>query len=199
MRLAGRLLVFLGRVRRRLLMLAYRPLFASHGRNFRFDPLGSYSFATIHVGDDVYLGPRAVLSAPLSAIHIGNKVLFGPEVMILGGDHNTSLVGRFVHDVIEKRPEDDAPVVIEDDVWVGARAIVLRGVKVGRGAIVAAGAIVTRDVPPYAIVAGTPARVVRFRWDAPTIMRHEASLYPVERRLTYDELVATGADGVRPE
>ncbi|HYC21794.1 MAG TPA: acyltransferase [Candidatus Bathyarchaeia archaeon] len=198
MRLVGRFLVLLGRVRRRLLMLAYRPLFASYGRNFHFDPFGSYSFATIHVGDDVYLGPRAVLSAPRSAIHIGSKVLFGPDVMVLGGDHNTSLVGRFVHDVLEKRPEDDAPVVIEDDVWVGARAIVLKGVKVGRGAIVAAGAIVTRDVAPYAIVAGAPARILRFRWNAATILRHEASLYPVERRLTYDELVAIGADGVGP-
>ena len=58
-------------------------------------------------------------------------------------------------------PRADAPVVIEDNVWIGCRAIILKGVTIGTGAVVAAGAIVTRDVPPRALVAGQPARVVR--------------------------------------
>ncbi len=177
--------LLVGRACARLQMLMYRPLFASYGRNFRFDPGGDYSYRTIHVGNDVHLGRRPTLQAVHSKILIGNKVIFGPEVAIHGGNHTSTLLGRYIHDVREKekRPEDDADVVIEDDVWVGTRAIILKGVTIHRGAIIGAGAVVTRDVPPYAIAAGVPARVVRFRWTPEMILRHEALLYPAERRL----------------
>ena len=196
MRILGSLVAFLARVRARGLMTVYRPLFARHGRNFRFDPRGSYSFSTITVGDDVYLGPGVVLMASNSAIRIGNKVMFGPGVVVIGGDHNTSPVGKFMRDVIQKRPEDDSPVVIEDDVWVGSRAIVLKGVTIGRGAIIGAGAVVTRSVPPYAVVVGTPGRVVRFRWDVDTVLKHEVALYPAAERMTRAAIAAAqGAAG----
>lgn len=173
------------RIKRRILQIIFRPLFASHGRNFWFDPAGSYSFATIYVGDDVYLGVRPNLSASRSKIIIGNKVMFGPEVSVLGGNHSAAIVGRFMYDIkeTEKRPEDDKGVIIEDDVWVGTRAIILQGVTIGRGAIVGAGSVVTKSVPPYAIVGGIPARVLRLRWDLETILRHEEMLYPQEKRL----------------
>lgn len=178
---------------RRLLMYLYRPLFASYGHNFRFDPYGSYNFSNISVGDDVSVGMQPILMASDSRITIGDKVMFGPQVAVIGGNHNTSIVGQFMSDVKEKRPQDDCGVVIEDDVWVGSRALILQGVVVGRGSIVGAGAVVTKSVPPYAIVAGVPARVVKFRWDVDTILRHEAALYPPERRLTRDALSAIQA------
>ena len=176
------------KVWRRVLMTTYRPLFQSHGKNFWFDPKGLYSFGNIRVGDDVFLGERPLLMATVSEIRIGSKVMFGPEVVILGGDHNTSVVGKFMYDVEEKRPGDDQPVIIEDDVWIGARAIILKGVTIGRGAIIGAGAVVSRSVPPYAVAVGSPARVVKFRWDIDTILRHEESLYPVERRLSRERV-----------
>lgn len=184
--LPGKMIYFLGRIRSRLLMYLYRPLFGSYGKNFHFDPDGQYSFATIHVGDDVSLGTRPVLVAAKAKIQIGSKVMFGPEVTIRGGNHTTSYVGRFMVDVRdhEKRPEDDLGVVIEDDVWVGTRAIILHGVTIGRGSIIAAGAVVARSVPPYSIVGGIPAKVLKPRWDVATILKHEESLYPVERRLS---------------
>ena len=188
--LPGRVLCFVKRLKRRVLMAIYRQLFAGHGRNFWFDPAGVYTFATIRVGDDVSLGLRPVLSATRSNIIIGNKVMFGPEVSIHGGNHSTSLIGRFMRDITEaeKLPEDDCDVVIEDDVWVGTRAIILYGVTIGRGAIVGAGSVVTKSVPPYAIVAGSPARVVRFRWDVETIKRHEFLVYPPNARLKIEDL-----------
>lgn len=173
------------RLWRGLRMMMYRPLFGSHGRNFRFDPSGDYTYGTIHVGNDVHLGMRPTLNAARSTIRIGNKVLFGPEVTIRGGNHRTDLVGRFIFDVTngEKRPEDDLGVVVEDDVWIGTRAVIVHGVRIGRGAVIGAGAVVTRSVPPYAIVGGVPAKVIRFRWDVETILRHEALLYSPEQRL----------------
>ena len=173
------------RVKRWVFVQIYRPLFGSYGTNFRFDPDGDYTYRTIHAGDDVNLGMRPTMAATRSTIRIGNKVMFGPEVSIHGGNHRTDLSGRFMFDVTEaeKRPEDDLGVVIGDDVWVGARAVILHGVTIGRGAIVAAGAVVTRSVPPYAIVGGVPAKVIRFRWDVETILGHEAILYPAKQRL----------------
>jgi len=86
-------------------MYFYRPLFASYGRNFHFDPYGFYSFGNIHVGDDVSVGMRPILLSAKSTITIGNKVMFGPEVVLIGGGHNTSVVGRFMYDVKESGPE----------------------------------------------------------------------------------------------
>lgn len=179
---------FLPRALRRLWMLAVRPAFGSYGRNFVFDPGGSYSFENIQIGDDVSLGYRPCLLASLSKIRIGSKVMFGPHVTIIGGDHNTAVVGGFMHDVLDKCPGDDEDVVIEDDVWIGTRVVILKGVVIGRGSIVAAGAVVTKSVPPYSIAAGIPARVIARRWEADVILEHEKSLYPLERRLTRAQL-----------
>jgi acetyltransferase-like isoleucine patch superfamily enzyme len=178
-------------------MRLYLPLFVSHGRNFWFDPDGEYSFDTITVGNDVSLGLRPSLIASRSSIRIGNKVMFGPEVTIHGGNHTTIYLGRFMKDVgnAVKRPEDDRGVVIEDDVWVGTRAIILHGVTVARGAIVAAGAVVTRSVPPYSVVVGMPAKVIRFRWGVDQILRHEEDLYPPGQRLSRGELERGQAKG----
>ena len=176
-------------------MYALRPLFGAYGRDFRFDPDGLYTFRTIFAGDDVSVGLRPVMIASESQIRIGSHVMFGPEVVVVGGGHNATVVGRFMKQVHEKTGDEDLGVVIDDDVWVGARAVILRGVRVGRGAIVAAGSVVTKSVPPYAIVAGNPARIVRFRWDVETVLRHELQLYPVGQRLGREEVAKMIADG----
>lgn len=164
------------------------PLFKEHGRNTHFDPDGFYSFENIILGSDVNLGMGPTLMAAKSTIRIGNKVMFGPFVTLIGGNHNAAEVGRFMVDVHEKRPGDDLGVIIEDDVWVGTRAVILRGVTVGRGSIIAAGSVVTKDVPPYSIVAGCPARVIKFRWDVETLIRHDETLYGPDSRIPKDKL-----------
>jgi len=191
MRLIARFIVLSQRLLRRLRMYLLRPLFKHHGRNFVFDPNGIYSWATISVGDDVYIGPEAVMSA-VKGITIGNKVMMGPRVMFIGGNHNTSQLGTFMADVKEKRETDDLPIVVEDDVWIGAGAMIFKGVILGRGSIVAAGAVVTKSVPPYAIAAGIPARVLKWRWDEDEIQRHELGLYPPEKRLSRAALSRPG-------
>jgi maltose O-acetyltransferase len=172
------------------MMCLLLPLFREHGSNIWFDPDGIYSFENIILGSDVSLGLCPTLMAALSIIRIGNKVMFGPYVTIIGGGHNTAEIGRFMFDVKEKRLGDDRGVIIEDDVWVGTRAVILRGVIVivGRGAVVAAGSVVTKSVPPYAVVAGCPARVIKYRWDIDTIVRHEEILYEFGDRMTIEKL-----------
>lgn len=179
---------FMQRAYRRLRMSALRPLFKRYGSGFRFDPDGIYTYRNIYAGDNVSLGLKPILIAELSEIHIGNHVMFGPEVVVVGGGHNTKIIGRFMTDIHEKTGNEDLGVIIEDDVWVGARAVILRGVCVGRGCIIGAGAVVTKSVPPYAIVGGNPARVLSFRWPVESILKHEALLYPPEKRLTKHDL-----------
>jgi maltose O-acetyltransferase len=164
-----------------------RPLFAKCGHNVRFDPSDNFSYGTISIGNNVYIGSGAYFSTK-KVIRIGNDVMFGPGVSLLGGNHNTSVIGRFMCNVHEKRPDDDLDIVIDNDVWVGARATILKGVTVGRGAIVAAGAVVTQDVAPYSIVGGVPARRLRYRWTAEEIREHEKTLYEPADRLSGTEL-----------
>lgn len=90
-----------------------------------------------------------------SGLTIGENVSISPEVMILGGSHDYDDPGfRYV---------DAGPVTIEDHVWIGSRAMILPGVTLGRGAVVAAGSIVTKDVAPMMVVAGVPAKRVAVR------------------------------------
>ena len=77
---------------------------------------------------------------------------------------------------------------MENDVWIGCNVTILSGVTIGRGAIVAAGAVVTKDIPPYAIAGGVPAKVIKFKWSVEQILKHEAQLYEPRERFSKDYL-----------
>lgn len=153
-----------------------RRRFKSCGSNVIFSPWDVFSYNTISIGSDVFIGPLAIFRASESGITIGNKVMFGPRVTIMGGDHNYSEIGRYMFDVKEKSENDDLPVFISEDVWVGACVTILKGVTVGKGAIIAAGALVISDVPDYAIVGGVPAKVIRYRFTEAEVVEHERAL-----------------------
>lgn len=114
------------------------------------------------IGDNCLINHNCLIQAGKSSygsITIGNYVHTGANVVILGFNH-----GFYTRDIPTKKQDYlDAPIVIEDDVWIGAGAIILAGVTVGKGAIIAAGAIVNKDVPEYAIVGGVPAKVLKYR------------------------------------
>jgi len=107
--------------------------------------------ATLTIGDECHL-EYGVSIAASERITIGDRAHIGPYVMIIDSEY---------HHVYDRagRPSS-RPVVIEDDVWIGAKASILPGVTVGRGSIVGAGAVVTKDVPPFSIAGGVPAKVI---------------------------------------
>jgi acetyltransferase-like isoleucine patch superfamily enzyme len=178
----------------RILMYLYRSQFAACGKNVHFYPRESYFYyKTIEIGNNVFIGPGAMFLASDSSITIRDKVLFGPKVSIIGGNHSTHIIGKLMYDyrIPDKLPSDDQPVVIETDVWVGSGSYILNGVTVCRGAIIAAGAVVTKDVPPYAIVGGVPARILKYRWTVEEILEHERLLYRPEDRMQKKELNKT--------
>lgn len=117
------------------------------------------------IGNNVYIGKYCTLQADME---IGNNIDIANNVGLIGKyDHDYSKVGVSIKDApwIGEDSYDfkgkNQKIIIEDDVWIGFGAIVFTGVKIHRGAIVAAGSIVTKNVPPYAIVGGNPARDFR--------------------------------------
>lgn len=153
-------------------MLLYRRLFKKAGQNFIFDPYGIYTFHNITVGNDVYIGPGATLLSQDSEIILKDKIMFGPNVTLITGDHNSSTIGTYMYDNKIKLPENDKPIIIENDVWLGAGVTVLKGVTIGTGCIVAAGAVVTKDIKAYTISAGIPSRVIKDRFDPNQLKLH---------------------------
>jgi acetyltransferase-like isoleucine patch superfamily enzyme len=117
-----------------------------------------------------YIGPYAVIPR---GVEMGKYVMIGPELLITGNDHRFDQPGTAV--IFSGRPVAKT-CVIEDDVWIGARVTILLGLNIGRGAIIAAGAVVTRDVAPYTIVGGVPARQIRQRFDERARQIHDAYL-----------------------
>jgi len=161
----------------RILLLEAKHRLKRCGKNVHFSPLNSFfSYNTISMGNDVYIGPNAIFSSK-KGITIGNKVTFGPNVTIMAGNHNFRDVGIFIFDNKEKRDDDDLQVMIDDDVWVGCNVTILKGVEIGRGAIVGAGSVVTKNVSPYAIVGGVPAKVLKYRFTKEEMLFHEKLLY----------------------
>lgn len=110
-----------------------------------------YELKNISIGEDTIIGEKVVLDGR-DKLTIGNHVDIASEVMIYNSQHDMNAEDFAEH--------VDAPVVIEDYVFIGPRAIILPGVTIGEGAIVAAGAVVTKDIPPYAIAGGVPAKII---------------------------------------
>lgn len=146
------------------------------------------SSSMIELGNNVSIGPRAVLYAIYKKIIFGDNVLLGPNVTIVNGDHSIRKIGVPLINNHEKLPEDDADVIIWDESWIGANVTILKGVNIGRGCVVAAGAVVIKSTPPYTIVGGIPAKVLRNRFTLEQALLHETMLYPIERRLSKEEL-----------
>lgn len=125
----------------------------------------------IILGHRIQFGQGCVVNCDAE---FGNSVLIAKNVSFLNrDDHRIDVVGKTIWD----SPRGDAfKVVVEDDVWIGHGAIILSGVTIGRGSVVAAGSVVTKDIPPYSIAAGVPARVLKKRFSDEDILRHEALL-----------------------
>ena len=114
---------------------------------------------SVKIGENTYIQPRCQFSAYMAAIDIGANVQIAPNCAFYPYDH-----GIAAAEPISKQPlQTKGGIVIEDDAWLGVGVLVLDGVRIGKGAVVGAGAVVSRDVPDGAIAVGVPARVVGMR------------------------------------
>ena len=146
----------------------------------------------ITIGNHCCFGKGLNLMSTNASITIKDHVISSSNLTIITGDHERR-VGYFCSEITERLKNHsiglDQPVTIESDVWIGINVIVLKGVTIGRGATICAGAVITKDVPPYSVFGGIPGRFIKFYWDVNSILEHEALLYEKEDRLTKSDLI----------
>lgn len=136
------------------------------------------SLENIKVGNHSYGEIKAFIFNHDYHLTIGSFVSIAPDVsFVLSGDHHLDRLTTFpfYSKCIDGRNEaiSKGDIVVKDDVWFGVGSIILSGVTIGQGAVIAAGSVVTKDVPPYAIVGGNPAKVIKYRFSESIIKKLE--------------------------
>ena len=146
------------------LAFCYKRQMAECGNNVMIKPLTSIfkGVSNFHISSHVRIARYAVIYSTKAHVYIGSKVGIAPYLKIITGNHAYRHIGKFMFDGDnDKNPDDDKDVIIEGDSWLGINVTILKGVTIGRGSIIASGAVLNKSCPPYSIVGGVPAKVIR--------------------------------------
>lgn len=146
---------------------------------------GCHLQGNIECGNNVTIGYGNYFVSTRATLRIHDYCVFGPNVTIYTGDHPTDVIGQHISEITDKdkiRGGYDADITIEAGCWIGTRAIILKGVTIGKGSVIGAGAVVTKDVPPYSVYVGVPERKCFSRFTEKEIEEHERILK--ERNIT---------------
>ena len=108
------------------------------------------------------------------------------EGLVVVTSNHRQHIGQFLQGNNEDNEYKD--IIVEEDVWIGINVTLLAGAHIGRGAIIGACSVVTKEIPPYAVAVGNPAKVIKFKWSIDDILKHESMLYPENERFTREEL-----------
>jgi acetyltransferase-like isoleucine patch superfamily enzyme len=179
---------------KKLFYYYYLIRFNAFGENSKINPTASINNKNlISIGKNSFIGKWCHISiAEGSTLTIGNYVGISPYVKIIGGDRNLSIVGEYFMTVFDGQ---NKPIVIEDDVMVGMGAMILKGVTIGEGAVIGAKALVTRDILPYTVAVGNPAKMVKLRFSKKDIKTHMESIQSSHEyallKQAYEELKLT--------
>lgn len=150
---------------------------------------GSDICKDLHVGTYAYIGPRCTIC---SKVFIGDFSMLANNVMIVGGDHyykNPNMP------IIFSGRQDSRETHIGRDCWIGAGSIIMAGVTIGDGSIIAAGSVVVKDVPPYVIYGGNPARLIKRRFEEDTEIAYKKMMTDVlYGRINFENLLSSGRD-----
>lgn len=126
------------------------------GKNVNIERNAVFS-SKVELGNNSGIGIRASIAGKCI---IGNDVMMGPDCVIYSRNHSFSNTGI---PMCQQGYQEEKTVIIGDDVWIGGRVIILPGVHIGNHCVIGAGSVVTRDIPDWAIAAGNPARVKKYR------------------------------------
>lgn len=151
------------------------------GKNVLIDRT-AHLIGHIEVGDNVFIGARDNFVSTGATLHIGSDVVFAPDVSIYTGDHAIDILGYHISEITDQMKRElgkcsyDKDVTIQSGCWIGTRAIILKGVTIGKGSDIGAGAVVTKDVPPYSVYVGVPSARTFKRFTEEEIQEHERIL-----------------------
>lgn len=173
-----------------ILSVLYKKAMKKCGDNVNIKPCTSIYFGleNLSIGNNVSIPRYSHIFCTEASLNIGNNIVFGPAPTIVTGNHRIDMVGKYIVDSHEKLSENDKEVNIEDDVWVGANVTILMGVTIGRGSVIAAGAVVNKSCPPYSIIGGIPAKILKPRFSIEKILKHEELLYAEDKRISKNKL-----------
>jgi len=160
--------------------LSYRYQIKPLGKGFRWsgwndDRRWAIRRGVLKVGHFVRIGPGVHIIYPTI---IGDLCMLAQDIHFIGNDHGFEEVGTPMRIAKPKRDANNTVTMVESEVWIGQRSTIIAGVKIGRGAIIAAGCVVTKDVPPYTIVAGVPGKILKSRFSTKgEELEHQKELY----------------------
>lgn len=145
-----------GKISKKIRYLLVKSYIDKCGKNVNFEAGASIS-SKLSIEDNSGIGKDSVISGKTI---IGKNVLMGPECIIYTRNHKFENADKRI---IDQGYNKEKSVVIGDDVWIGARVIILPGRKIGNGAVIGAASVVTKDIPEYAVVGGNPAKILKYR------------------------------------
>lgn len=177
----------------------YRNYFSHSKRKFGYvgnsvqiiPPLNIVNHKNIYLYDNTKI-ENATISAVLGKFVLKKGSAAAEGLSVHTGNH-MMVIGKFYRSVtnedkIKSGKVYDRDIVVEEDVWIGCNVTLLSGTHLGRGSVVAAGAVVSKSMPPYCVVGGVPAKPIKFKWTIDEILQHESILYSENERYTREEL-----------
>lgn len=140
----------------------------------------------IFLYDFARIGRRSTIMTMGESKFVMKRGCLTAEGLTVVTSNHRQRIGEFLSGGNEDNDYRD--IIVEEDVWIGVNVTLLSGAHIGRGAIIGAGSVVTKEIPPYAVAAGNPARVIKFKWSIEDILEHEKKLYLEHDRFTREQL-----------
>lgn len=165
-----------------------RRQFGAIGRETRIGPGCTLVPRNMFLADHVMIQNGVNFVSDTGRLKVGRYSVISTQCIIIPGTHLPAVGIPFYYQAANHIADADSTIVIEEDCWIGAGCILLMKSRIGRGAIIAAGSTVTKPIPPYAVAAGNPARIMAVKFTKEEIIRHEQALYPPEERLSAEEI-----------
>jgi acetyltransferase-like isoleucine patch superfamily enzyme len=163
----------------------------------RYGKIGNYSIVknnsclvpkNIYIDDYVIIQDQTNFISNKGKLKVGKYSVISAGCNIIPGAHRLTVGVPFYLSTLNHFNDEDGEIVIEEDCWIGSGCILLPNCHIGRGAVVGAGSVVKKAVPPYAVVVGSPARIIASKFTIDEILKHESILYPPEERMSESQL-----------
>lgn len=155
----------------------------SKGKNVRLSTGGLINRPSeLSIGSNVFIAKGFVISA--RDMSIGDNVMVGPYLLAECDDHVFNVIGTTMYE--NRDIKSVSGITIESDVWIGGHVTILKGVRIGEGAVVGAGSVVTKSIPPYAIAFGNPCKVYKWRFKQSELKKH---LNFIESKYTHESVI----------